>query len=75
MSPITMSIFDIIKQARIGNSSLNISSATICYQIATENGWNENLDMSNQYNRDIGRKWAYYDIKKKSVSEASRLEK
>lgn len=45
--------FDIIKQARIGNSALNISSAAICYQIATENGWNENLDMSNQYNRDI----------------------
>jgi hypothetical protein len=45
--------FDIMQQARIGNTVLNISSATICAQIAQENGWNEHLDMSFEYNRQI----------------------
>ena len=45
--------FDIIKQARVGNTELNISSTQICNQIAYENGWNENLDMSVEYNRQI----------------------
>lgn len=44
---------DIMQQARIGNTILNISSATICAQIAQENGWNEHLDMSFEYNRQI----------------------
>lgn len=43
--------FDVIKQARIGDSVSNTSSAMICYQIAKENGWNEHLDMSVEYNR------------------------
>ena len=38
--------FDIMQQARTGNIALNISSNQICAQIAQENGWNENLDMS-----------------------------
>lgn len=45
--------FDIMQQARIGNVTLNISSAEICAQIAQENGWNEHLDMSFEYNRQI----------------------
>lgn len=45
--------FDIMQQARIGNTVLNISSAEICNQIARENGWNERLDMSFEYNRQI----------------------
>lgn len=45
--------FDIMQQARIGNTVLNISSAEICAQIAQENGWNEHLDMSYEYNRQI----------------------
>lgn len=45
--------FDVMQQARIGNTVLNISSATICAQIAQENGWNEHLDMSFEYNRQI----------------------
>lgn len=43
--------FDVIKQARIGDSATNISSAMICYQIAKENGWNEHLNMDIEYNR------------------------
>lgn len=45
--------FDIMQQARIGNVTLNISSAEICAQIAQENGWNEHLDMSYEYNKQI----------------------
>ena len=45
--------FDIMQQARVGNITLNISSATICAQIAEENGWNEHLDMRYEYNQKI----------------------
>ena len=53
---ISMSIFgnfDIMNQARIGNKDFNISSAQICSQIAKENGWNEHLDMSMEFNVQI----------------------
>lgn len=45
--------FDIMNQARIGNKDFNISSAQICSQIAKENGWNEHLDMSMEFNIQI----------------------
>ena len=45
--------FDIMQQARLGNTTLNISSTEICNQISQENGWNEHLDMSFEYNRQI----------------------
>ena len=45
--------FDIIQQARVGDSTLNISSANICNQIAEENGWNDHLDMSYEFNQKI----------------------
>lgn len=45
--------FDIMNQCRLGNQQLNISAVDICYSIATENGWNEHLDMSSELNRDI----------------------
>ena len=45
--------FEIMKQARTGNITLNISAAQICAQIAQENGWNEHLDMSYEFNKKI----------------------
>ncbi len=45
--------FDVMNQARIGNTKLNISAAQICAQIAQENGWNEHLDMSTEFNVQI----------------------
>lgn len=45
--------FNIMEQARIGNHTLNISATQICSQIAQENGWNEHLDMSIDYNVEI----------------------
>ena len=47
--------FDILQQARTGNSTLNISATQICNQIAQENGWNEHLDMNIEYNVEIDR--------------------
>lgn len=45
--------FDKINEARIGNAALNISSTEICNQIASDNGWNDHLDMNYEYNRAI----------------------
>ena len=45
--------FDIMQQCRLGNQQLNISAVDICYSIASENGWNEHLDMSIELNREI----------------------
>lgn len=45
--------FDILKQARVGNEQLNISSAAICSRIAEENGWNEHLDMRYEFNQSL----------------------
>ena len=42
-----------MQQARIGDEKLNISSASICDKIAMENGWNEHLDMTFDFNRSI----------------------
>ena len=47
--------FDNIKFARMGNAELNISATEFCTQIAVENGWNERLDMSSEYNIEIDR--------------------
>lgn len=38
--------FDNIEFARIGYAKANISATEFCHHLATENGWNENLDMS-----------------------------
>ena len=38
--------FDVMQEARLGNTKFNISATQICEQIAQENGWNAHLDMS-----------------------------
>lgn len=38
--------FDIMQEARLGNTKFNISATQICEQIAQENGWDAHLDMS-----------------------------
>lgn len=45
--------FDNIKYARVGNPITNESAMEICTKIAYNNGWNENLDMSVEYNQMI----------------------
>ena len=45
--------FDTIQEARLGNSTLNISASEICNRIAIDNGWNDHLDMNYEYNRTI----------------------
>lgn len=54
----TLSIFDNfdnIKRARVGDTQLNISASDFCNRIAYENGWNDRLDMSIEYNQEIDR--------------------
>lgn len=45
--------FEIMQQARTGNTKLNVSADIICNNIAIENGWRPNLDMSIQINVDL----------------------
>lgn len=45
--------FSAIETARTGDKALGLSSAQICYRIAYENGWNENLDMSSEFNVEL----------------------
>jgi len=45
--------FDIMQQARMGNTKLNISADVICNTIAQENGWRPNLDMSVELNLNL----------------------
>lgn len=59
--------FDIIKQANVGNVALNISSAQICAQIARENGWNENLDMSLEFNIEIDKLYNPISLKERAL--------
>ena len=58
--------FDIMQQARTGNIALNISSNQICAQIAQENGWNENLDMSIEFNVEIDRLYNPMNLKERA---------
>lgn len=45
--------FETIDKCRKGDINTNLSAVDICYNIAYENGWNPNLDMSIEYNRQI----------------------
>lgn len=45
--------FDVLQKVKYGDSTNNISATQLCLQIAKENGWNEHLDMSIEYNRQI----------------------
>ena len=42
--------FDNMEKARTGNKAYNTSAVQICYQIAKDNGWDEHLDMSYEFN-------------------------
>ena len=58
--------FDIINQANTGNNQLNISSLQICSQIAHENGWNEHLDMSIEFNVEIDKLYNPVNLKERA---------
>lgn len=45
--------FEVMGYAKNGNSLCNISAMQICEDIAKQNGWNENLDMSVSFNKQI----------------------
>lgn len=60
--------FEIMKEANTGNQSLNISSNQICYNIALENGWNEHLDMSIEFNQEIDKLYNPMNIKDRAFT-------
>lgn len=59
--------FDIMQEARIGNDKFNISANQICYKIATENGWNPNLDMSSEINVQIDEMYNPNSLKERAT--------
>lgn len=58
--------FETIKMARLGNSSTNSSAMAVCYNIARQNGWNENLDMTIQFNVEIDELYSPNAIKERA---------
>lgn len=44
---------EVMNTARLGDRSTNRSEMAVCYDIARENGWNERLDMSVGFNKQI----------------------
>lgn len=59
--------FEIMQQARVGNDKFNISANQICYQIADENGWKPNLDMSVEINVQIDNLYNPTNIKERAL--------
>ena len=59
--------FEIMQQARIGNDKFNISANQICYQIADENGWKPNLDMSVEINIELDKMYNPTSIKERAT--------
>lgn len=55
--------FDIMQQANMGNQQLNISANQICSKIAQENGWNDHLDMSVEFNVEIDKLYNPMNLK------------
>lgn len=60
--------FDVIHKAYAGDKENNISSVTICNNIAKENGWSDNLDMSVEYNRQIDELYNPISIKERAFN-------
>lgn len=58
--------FDNMTIARTGDARSNTSATNYCYRIAQENGWNENLDMSNPINVDIDSMFNPNNIKERA---------
>ena len=58
--------FETIDKARIGNTKLNISAMQVCNELARENGWNEHLDMSNDFNIQLDKLYNPGNIKERA---------
>lgn len=65
--------FDVMQQARTGNNALNISANQICAQIAQENGWNENLDMSIEFNVQLDNLYNPMNLKERASQTYEKI--
>ena len=45
--------FDNINKARLGDKNLNLSATDFCYKLAIANGWNENMNTTEEFNRAV----------------------
>ena len=59
--------FNNIELCRVGSNELNISATAICSQIAAENGWSPNLDMSSELNVKIDELYNPNNIKDRAI--------
>ena len=59
--------FDMLEKARTGDNQLNISSMQICYQLAYENGWKEDLDMNQYFNIELDKTYNPGAIKDRAI--------
>lgn len=60
--------FEIMQQCRTGNAKLNISANQLCAKIASENGWNENLDMSIEFNIELDKLYNPMSLKDRAIN-------
>lgn len=65
--------FDVMQQVRTGNNALNISANQICAQIAQENGWNENLDMSVDFNVQLDALYNPMNLKERASQTYEKI--
>ena len=66
---------DNIKIAMSGNNTNNASSMTYCDKLARDNGWNEYLDMSTEYNQQIDKLYNPIAIKERANSTYEMIRK
>lgn len=56
-----------IQQARLGDTQRNISAMQVCANIAKNNGWNPNLDMTIEFNKQIDALYSPNNIKDRAT--------
>lgn len=75
---ISLNIFkdlDGIKRAITGNNSNNTSALVYCEQLAKDNGWDEHLDMSTEYNQQIDRLYSPNAIRERANNTYDMIRK
>lgn len=58
--------FDVMNKCNTGDYLSNTSAMQLCYQIAVENGWNENLDMNVPFNIKIDEMYNPANLKERA---------
>ena len=67
--------FDNIQYARVGDHRANLSATQFCYNLALENGWSENLDMSIELNLQIDTLYNPASIRERALQTYEMIRK